>query len=64
MLTQNLIRRSFSPHRSIAFIVKNNTEIKCGKARIVYNYKRLNDNTVDDTYNIPHKELLINLIQK
>ena len=31
---------------------------------MVYNYKRLNDNTEDDGYNIPNKDSLINLIQK
>jgi hypothetical protein len=27
-----------------------------GKSRMVINYKRLNDNTVDDAYNIPNKQ--------
>ena len=64
MLQQGLIRKSESPHRSAAFIVRNHSEIKRGKARIVYNYKRLNDNTEDDGYNIPNKDSLLNLIQK
>jgi ribonuclease HI len=64
MLEQGLIRKSESPHRSSAFIVKNHSEIKRGKARIVYNYKRLNDNTEDDGYNIPNKDSLLNLIQR
>uniref|UniRef100_A0A251RXY7 Putative enzymatic polyprotein n=1 Tax=Helianthus annuus TaxID=4232 RepID=A0A251RXY7_HELAN len=64
MISQGLIKKSESPHRSAAFIVRNHSEIKRGKARIVYNYKRLNDNTVDDGYNIPNKDTLLNLIQK
>ena len=42
---QGLIRKSESPHRSVAFIVRNHSEIKRGKTIIVCNYKRLNDNT-------------------
>ena len=34
------------------------------KTRMVYNYKRLNDNTHIDGYTIPSKDLLINRIQK
>ena len=64
MLQQGLIRKSESPHRSPAFIVRNHSEIKRGKTRIVYKYKRLNDNTEDDGYNIPNKDSLLNLIQK
>ena len=30
---------------------------------MVYNYNRLNDNTVEDGYTIPSKEILINRIQ-
>jgi hypothetical protein len=30
---------------------------------MVINYKRLNDNKVDDAYNIPHKQEWINRIQ-
>ena len=30
---------------------------------MVINYKRLNDNTIDDAYNIPDKTILINKIQ-
>jgi len=31
---------------------------------MVYNYKRLNDNTHIDGYTIPSKDVLINRIQK
>ena len=30
---------------------------------MIINYKRLNDNTCDDTYKIPNKDSLINFIQ-
>jgi hypothetical protein len=30
---------------------------------MVINYKRLNNNTVDDAYNIPNKQELINITQ-
>ena len=34
------------------------------KTRMVYNYKRLNDNTHINGYTIPSKDVLINRIQK
>jgi hypothetical protein len=55
LLKLKAIRENRSPHRSTAFIVRNHSEIVRGKSRIVINYKRLNDNTVDDAYNIPNK---------
>lgn len=63
LIKLGVIRKSDSPHRSAAFIVKNHSEIIRGKSRMVINYKRLNDNTVDDAYNIPDKTVLINKIQ-
>ncbi|KAK1573522.1 hypothetical protein QYE76_017367, partial [Lolium multiflorum] len=57
------IRESRSPHRSAAFIVRNHAEEVRGKSRMVINYKRLNDNTVDDAFNIPNKQEWINRIQ-
>jgi hypothetical protein len=30
---------------------------------MIINYKRLNDNTIDDGYNIPNKQEWINMIQ-
>ena len=63
LLQNNLIRPSFSPHRSSTFLVKNHNEEKINKARTVINYKRLNDNTYDDAYKIPNKDSLINYIQ-
>ena len=55
---------STSPHRSHAFIVNKHSKQKRGKTRMVYNYKRLNDNTYIDGYIIPSKDVLINRIQK
>ena len=64
LLQNNLIKPSFSPHRSAAFLVRNHSKEKRGKARMVINYKRLNDNTFDDAYKIPNKDSLINSIQE
>jgi hypothetical protein len=62
LLKMKAIRESQSPQRSAAFIVRNHSEIVRGKSRIVINYKRLNDNTIDDAYNIPNKQEWINRI--
>ena len=63
LLKLGAIRDSRSPHRSASFIVRNHAEIARGKSRMVINYKRLNDNTIDDAYNIPNKQEWINRIQ-
>lgn len=63
LLKLKIISPSMSKHRS-AFMVRNHSEIKRGKARMVINYKRLNDNTEEDSYNLPMKSQLINAIQK
>ncbi|KAJ9536290.1 hypothetical protein OSB04_un000538 [Centaurea solstitialis] len=60
LLDLKLIRISHSPHSSPAFMVRKHSEIARGKARMVINYKKLNDNTVFDGYFLPHKESLIN----
>ena len=60
-MQNNLIKSSFSPHRSSAFLVRNHNEEK--KTMMVINYKRLNDNTYDEAYKIPNKDSLINFIQ-
>lgn len=59
LLKQRLIRPSISPHSSPAFLVRNHAEQKRGKARMVINYKALNDNTKFDGYYLPHKDELI-----
>ena len=63
LLKKGLIRESKSPHSSPAFMVRNHAEEKRGKARMVINYKKLNDNTVFDGYYIPNKTVLFNRIQ-
>ena len=63
LLDLGVIRRSTSKHRSAAFMVRNHSEIVRGKARMVINYKRLNDNTRTDGYKLPDKTELINRIQ-
>jgi len=63
LLDKGLIRNSKSPHTSPTFIVRNHAEEKSGKARMVINYEKLNDNTVFDGYYIPNKIVLFNRIQ-
>ena len=53
LLKLEVIRRSDSPH----------SEQKRGKSRMIINYKRLNDNTKDDGYDIPTKEYLLEKIK-
>jgi hypothetical protein len=50
LLKLGAIRESRSPHRSASFIVRNHTEMVRGKSRMIINYKRLNDNAIDDAY--------------
>ena len=59
LLNLKLIRPSKSSHSSPAFIVRNRSEVKRNKARMVVNYKQLNGNTIFDGYFLPHKETLI-----
>ncbi|XP_059631379.1 uncharacterized protein LOC132274189 [Cornus florida] len=63
LLRFNAIKKSISPHRSAAFIVRKHSEIARGKSKMVINYKRLNDNTVDDAYDLPDQTQLVNNIQ-
>ena len=60
LLSQKLISNSNSPHRLATFMVRNRAEQLRGKARLVINYKNLNDNTIDDGYIIPRKDILLN----
>ena len=57
-------RKSTSRHKSPAFIVNKHSEQVRGKSRMVIDYHRLNDNTIDDVYDIPDKTELINSIQE
>ena len=63
LLKLDVIRRSYLPHRSAAFLVNKHNEQKKGKSRMVINYKRLNNNTEDDGYDIPTKEYLLGKIK-
>ena len=63
LLKLGVIRRSESPHRSSSFLVNKHSEQKRGKSRMVITYKRLNDNTEDDGYDIPTKEYLLGKIK-
>nr|WIA47479.1 P3b, polyprotein [Andraeanum bacilliform virus] len=60
LLQLSVIRKSNSRHRTNAMIVLSGTTIdpvtkkeKKGKERMVFNYKRLNDNTLKDQYSLP-----------
>nr|ASG91840.1 polyprotein [Cacao swollen shoot virus] len=60
LLDIGVIRPSKSRHRTTAFIVESGTSIDPitkqaihGKERMVFNYKRLNDNTEKDQYSLP-----------
>ena len=64
LLAQKLIQPFASPHNSPAFFVYKRAEQKRGKARIVINYRALNNNLVPDAYKIPDKNNLIQLIDK
>ena len=63
LLDKWLIKNSKSPHTIFAFMVRNIAEEKRGKARMIINYKKLNDNTVFDGYYIPNKTVIFNRIQ-
>ncbi|XP_059627758.1 (R)-mandelonitrile beta-glucosyltransferase-like [Cornus florida] len=60
LLDKKLIERTKSPHSSPAFMVRNHSEVKRGKARMVINYKQLNEHIIFDGYFIPRKDVLIN----
>nr|WEX32083.1 polyprotein [Dioscorea bacilliform SN virus] len=60
LLKLKVIRESKSRHRTTAFIVYSGTTVdpvtgkeSKGKERMVFNYKRLNDNTEKDQYSLP-----------
>jgi len=64
LLDKGLIRNSKSPHTNPAFMVRNHAKEKRGKVRMVFNYKKLNDNTIFDGYYIPNKTVFFNRIQR
>ena len=63
LLEAKLIRPSKSPHSSPTFMVRKHSEIKRGKARMVINYKKLNEVTKFDRYYLPNKDTLIKQVQ-
>jgi len=60
---KKLITPSASPHSAPAFYVTNHNEIKRGKARMVINYKKLNDATIGDSYKLPRKDYILQKIK-
>nr|WET17319.1 polyprotein [Banana streak Musa itinerans virus] len=71
LLELKVIRPSTSKHRTTAIIVQSGTEVdpltgkeKRGKERLVFNYKRLNDNTEKDQYSLPGINTIISRIGK
>ena len=63
LLDKGFIRNSKSPHTSPAFMIRNHAEEKIGKAKMIINYKKPNNNTVFDGYYISNKTVLFNRIQ-
>ena len=64
LLKLGVIQKSTSRHRSHIFIVNKHNEQVRMKNRMVIDYRRLNDNTVDDAYDIFDKTELLNSIQR
>ncbi|AAY99427.1 polyprotein [Banana streak virus Acuminata Yunnan] len=71
LLELKVIRPLTSKHRTTAIIVQSGTEIdpltgkeRRGKERLVFNYKRLNDNTEKDQYSLPGINTIISRIGK
>ena len=64
LLKLGVIWKSTNRHRSPAFIVSKHSEQVRRKSWNVIDYRRLNDNTIDDAYDIPDKTELINSIQE
>ena len=64
LLKLGVVQKSTSRHRSTVFIVNKHSEQVRGKSRMVIDYRRLNDNTIDDAYDIPDKTELLNSIRE
>ena len=60
LLDKKLIEETNGPYSSPAFMVRNHSEIKREKARIVVNYERLNEQLEFDRYFISRKDVLVN----
>lgn len=63
LLGVKLIRHSKSTHSSTAFMIRKHSEIKREKARMVINYKKLNEVTKFDGYYLPNKNTFIKQVQ-
>ena len=61
LLDKKLIEETTIPHSSPTFMVRNHAELKRGKARMVINYKILNEQLEFNGYFIPRKDVLISL---
>ncbi|KAF8394462.1 hypothetical protein HHK36_020670 [Tetracentron sinense] len=62
LLSSKLIRESTSRHSSTAFLVDNYSGQVRGEPRMTIDYRLLNNNTIDENYQIPLKDNLIQLI--
>lgn len=54
-----VITKRTSKHRSTTFKVNNHSEHKRVKSRMLINFKRLKDNTLDYSYKISNKNELV-----
>lgn len=63
LLDLGVIRMSTSRHRSLSFIVNKSSEKKYEQSRMIFNYKRLNNNCHKKGYKILDNDQLINKIQ-
>lgn len=63
LMALGVIRPSSSRHKTTAFIVNKHSKQVRGKSRMVYNYKRLNNNTYKDQYTLPGIDYLLLKIQ-
>jgi hypothetical protein len=62
LLKKGLIRPSKSPFACPAFQVRNKAEKERKRARLVVDYKPLNEITIRDSYPLPNKDQLIKRI--
>lgn len=63
LLNKRLIKPSNGAYSSPAFLIFNEAEKRRGQARMIINYKKLNQFTKTDNYFLPNKEVLINLVK-
>nr|GFD05472.1 retrotransposon protein, putative, Ty3-gypsy subclass [Tanacetum cinerariifolium] len=63
LLEIKLIIQSKSPHMSPAFLVENEAGKRRGKKRMVVNYKKINEATIEDSHNLPNMQELLTLLR-